>query len=442
MLLAAAGLMALGGLAIGSFDGTPSTPQPFASHPESADFDVQVHSRDPGTWENLEAINAQHGADCSAPPATHVNTSYEGSVFICRDHMMTALNASGYGVIYLTPNRMVDFSNSAVVSFDLSTIQMSQRDWVDIWITPYADNVTLPLESWLPDLSGPPLNALHIRMDSGPTFKATLYANGQETTIPTAWWLSIDNGSATVRERFELRLSQGHVWFGMPGRNLVWIDTAVAIPFSLGTVQFGHHSYTPTKDGAGVPATWHWDNISVDPSVPFTIIKANERFTTGGVITFPPAPAGASLRFSAVGAVTVNGVSATPRGTDATSFEAAASYFVPIAEGSTSATIGLSSRGWYNGPFIAKDFHLWALSTGTPPPTNTPIPTATSTAVSSSTATNTPQPTATATATPTAIPPLPTSTPAPTKQCTVRWGSNTIINHGSLTLAECLERGN
>lgn len=65
-----------------TFDGNPATPLAFSD----ADWDVQVHSRDPGTWLQLESINAQHGSDCSAPPVSHPNTSYEGSVFICKDH--------------------------------------------------------------------------------------------------------------------------------------------------------------------------------------------------------------------------------------------------------------------------------------------------------------------------------------------------------------------
>ena len=76
-----------------TFDGSPASPLAF----NDVDWDVQVHSRDSDTWFQLEPINAQHGADCSGPPASHVNTSYEGSVFQCRDHLMTSLNAGGYG---------------------------------------------------------------------------------------------------------------------------------------------------------------------------------------------------------------------------------------------------------------------------------------------------------------------------------------------------------
>lgn len=58
-----------------TFDGAPATPAAYTA----PDMDIQVHSRDPDSWFQLPAIDAQHGADCGAPPATHTNTSYEGS---------------------------------------------------------------------------------------------------------------------------------------------------------------------------------------------------------------------------------------------------------------------------------------------------------------------------------------------------------------------------
>ncbi len=106
------------------FNGSPISPETF----NSENWDVQVHTRDSDTWFSLDAINAQHGADCSAPPATHTNTSYEGSVFQCRDHVMTALNSTSYGVIYLTPNQIFDFSDGGSLTFDLSTERMSVRE--------------------------------------------------------------------------------------------------------------------------------------------------------------------------------------------------------------------------------------------------------------------------------------------------------------------------
>jgi len=85
-------------------------------------WDVQVHSRDPQTWQQIDPGHAGHGPGCEAPPATHEISHYEDAVFLCRDHIMTTLNAEGYGAIYLTPPEMVDFSQQeGVIRFDVST---------------------------------------------------------------------------------------------------------------------------------------------------------------------------------------------------------------------------------------------------------------------------------------------------------------------------------
>src|SRR4030095_3362705 len=128
------------------------------------------------------------GSNCGAPPANHTISSYDDAVFICKDHIMTAITADGYGVIYLTPHQLVDFSNEeAVISWDMSTARSSGRDWVDLWITPYQDNLQLPLEDWLPDLNGEPRNAIHVRMDlvNGNTmFRTDIIRNFETIEIP------------------------------------------------------------------------------------------------------------------------------------------------------------------------------------------------------------------------------------------------------------------
>ena len=418
-----------------TFDGTPATPLAFSD----ADWDIQVSSRDESTWQQLEPINAQHGADCSAPPASHLNTSYEGSVFICNNHLMTALNASGYGVIYLTPNRLFDFSQGGTLQFELSTERMSQRDWWDIWITPYGDSMPLPLLSNLSqgvDLNGPPRNTIHIGIDNGQGAPVlTLVRNGVEQAFgngennpPIAQGIAPGTNQAATRQTFKLTIANGRMRFerlaSATAPALVYWDHATTVPFTSGIVQFGHHSYTPTKDNSGAPATWHWDSISLTPSTPFTIIKGSPRalFAPGTVTWDTPAPAGATLRFSAICKPVVNGVAR-----DLVPFydrwgmgfhpEHIGSYSVPIPQGSTSASIGFTSDGWYDGPCHAKDFRVYSLTATGPVPTatNTVPPTDTPTPGPTATPTNTPPATNTPTATPTRTP-----TPVPQYRCQVR----------------------
>lgn len=407
----AAGLITLGLLVAGSsaapfaatFDGSPPAPLPLAG--SLTNWDVQVHSRDQDTWFQLEPVAAQHGADCGAPPATHLNTSYEGAVFQCRDHIMTSMNASGYGVIYLTPNQIFDFSSGGSITFDMSTERMSTRDWIDVLITPWGQNLALPLLSDLSqgvDLQGYPGNLIHIGVDNGQSApRLTVVQNGVASCPGSCGSTPLDEGipasvnQAATRQPFKLTIANGRIRFerlaSATAPAVVFFDTAAPLNFTSGVVQFGHHSYNPSKDDAGVPATWHWDNIALSSGIPFTMIKADRRYTQGGTVSFQQAsPAGAYLRFSAICTVAVDGqvVQRSQTFGDTYHPEHMSSYFVPITAGKAAVNISFLADDWYEGPCIAKDFSVWsrgatqqATATPTLPPatpTNTPVATAAS----------------------------------------------------------------
>ena len=367
------------GTFVETFDGDPASPLPWRN---SSVWDVAVHSRDLGTWYQLETMQAQHGPNCEPPDATHPNNSYEGAVFQCKNHVMTAITAGGYGMTYLTPNVQADFSNgTAVVRWDMSTFRASGRDWIDLWISPFEDNLITPLEEWYPDGSGEPFRAIHIRMEpahseiTGGSFKAFVINGHSQVELPLNSYVnytSVLEPSATRRDTFELQISQTHIKFGMPAYNLWWIDTNVApLGWTSGVVQLGHHSYTPEKaceyNGRCGPGTWHWDNVQVSPAVPFTMIHANQRYINGGsdTATFTrPAPANAYLRFNGIGEglqVSFDGgawqTAAIQRQEkyDGGAFRA---YWMPIPAGTQSVRV--RGGNWWGGGWHARSISIWS----------------------------------------------------------------------------------
>jgi hypothetical protein len=445
------------GLVFAQFDGTPSAPQNFVTHTESADWDIQVHSRDWQTWDNIDDMNAQHGADCSAPPVTHSVTAYEDMVFVCNNHVMTALNGKGYSLIYLTPNKMVDFSSGpAVIQWEQSTEFMSHRDWTDLWVTPWDDQLVHPLVWHKPDLNGEPCNSLHLDTDgSQRLLRMDQFINcvGYNESAPSASTETLHDGitsgtnQSATRQTFKLTISTTHFKFERlvsataPAKVYMDEDFNNALTWTKGIVQFGHHSYSPEKDCGSnpcQPGTWHWDNVDISPKQDFTIIKAQQRVTTGGTVHFDAAaPVNSVLRFSAVGNVFVNGNFLAPMPNadgEPKAWGMFDNYMMPIAQGTTSVAFSFTNPGY--ACCRAKDMAIFSLTTGgatstptatstaTVPATSTPIlPTATNTATPTevpptSTPTSTPvPPTSTPTATPTPLPPTPTPTPAPVGTC-------------------------
>jgi hypothetical protein len=329
----------------------------------------------------LSTMQADHGPQCEPPPATHTITTYEEAVYICANHVMTALNDPDYGVIYLTPNHLVDFSNgTATIRFDMSTLRRSGRDWVDLWITPFADHLQLPLDDWLPDLNGPPRRAVHLRMDfvrNNSTFLGEVINDFNATALTLRepkGYESVLSQSAMQRDTFELQISRNHIKFGLPAYDLWWIDQAVAdLSWTQGVVQFGHHSYTPEKDcgynGTCGPNTWHWDNVSITPARPFTMIAADRRYlnadTPSTVTLAAPTPANAYLRFAGIGAsleVSFNqGGSWTTATTQAQSMHIVdhfQSYWMPIPAGVTS--VQFRGQSWWGGGWHVRDISVWS----------------------------------------------------------------------------------
>lgn len=425
-----------------TFDGSPPTPLGYQQGTFMDGWSVNVHERSmafsgagQALGDSIHPLNAQHGADCAGPPATHTTgSSRSAAVFQCRDHIMTALNGTEYGVIYLMPGEQADFSTQAVIQWDMSSEKMSARDWWDVTISPLLESQSLPLLSDLSqgvDLQGPNRNAVFIGTDNAegaPHLK--IVRNGQvEDYGPPSWaghrlsdGIAAGTNQAATRQTMRFTLTRTSAKLerlsSATASAMTFFDASFApLAWTQGAVQWGHHSYTPEKDNAGDPATWHWDTFSIDPAVPF-YLKHYPRYigNGGGTLVTDPAPANAYLRFSAVCRIAVDGFIA-PKMVYAGNPINASSYLVPIAEGTTAHAISFSADDWYFHGCNAKDFDVVSLG-------GAPSPTATTSPAPTPTVTQSPSPTATSLPTPT-----PTVVPTPDVRryrCQVRQGASWV----------------
>jgi hypothetical protein len=302
---------------------------------------------------------------------------------------MTVIDGQEYGLIYFMPPAMVDFSaGPGTVSWSVSTLATSDRDWIDVWISPYADQVAAPFEredDLDVDLQGTPRNGLQLRQMNGTEWHVKWTADDLVTDLGTVE-VPVPQSAAT-RSAMEVTLTNTTVSFGFTGHNVTTFDLPEPATWDRGVVQFGHHSYNPTKDcpptSPCTPDTWHWDDVRIAPAVPIRIqraspevvVAAGEEPTAPQTVSWPDgAPEGALLQFAAQCKPQINDGSGW---TDATlapfqgqgsdgvtrKVEVASSYKTPVSVGTTSVQIRFVADDWYspgNGCF-AEGFAVTAL---------------------------------------------------------------------------------
>jgi hypothetical protein len=239
---------------------------------------------------------------------------------------------------------------------------MSARDWIDMWITPFDDLLAVPIDAQGPTAyQGHPRNAIHVRnSNDARSWTVTVIRDFREVQSRTFRLPASVRPSATDRSAFELRIRRHSLRFGMPTQNR-WVTLRATAPFTKGVIQWAQHSYNPTKDNSGVPATWHWDNFFVTPATRLAMSRVTPRRTianNGAVRTLrfaAPAKRGARLAFGGVCRIEINfgdGWRAAPkqpasRGNSVV--ESSASYLVPVPAGATRARVRFSGDGWYTG---------------------------------------------------------------------------------------------
>jgi hypothetical protein len=399
--------------------GMPATPAMW----NPSNFDVQIHTRDMQSGSGNDSHLADHGADCGAPPATHMVSGWQQAVFVCHNHVMTSIKSDGYGLITMTPDHLADWSDAAVtIGFSVSTFQTDPRDWITVDVTPFAEQLALPFNEGEVDLQGMPAHYVELKTDvfNGKTqWKAfegpgrfcgsfcALNAGAESTAFTAQTGIT---PSKTVRTPFEFTFDRTSYTFRVAanapagaGKVLLAGRWPQPLSFSQGVVQFSQHSYNPDKCDTGVidstrceAGTWHWSDFSISRAVAYTLLRPTDLPVVkqpGGSISFgAPAPAGGYLKFAAIGSAQVSydgGKTFAPAQKppmDASLFheEHFTSYLTPVPAGTRNVQFKLAG-GWY-GSGMARDFSIVSLAAnGSPPPTQPPGPQPTATQPSGST---------------------------------------------------------
>ena len=351
--------------------------------------DWDLFSNIDGPTDLNGTMNAGHGAGCEPPPSTHVVRNLLDSSYICNNHMMTAINGGrdawvSYGAIYFAPAQMLDWSQGqASLSWKVSTQRLSSRDWWQVNLTPFDQNLVMPTELRDVAYQGLPSTGLELRIDNlncvssfGSFIRVLSIAGGADTEITqqTPCVETTVPPSFTARSQFQVDITGGHLKVYMPGTTTVWYDGPINLPFKQAVVQFSHHSYNPEKgenpDGsAGLPNTYHWSDVSLSPASPFTMLRPVQPFSLHAgqnpVLVLPQAaPKNAFLRFAGLGDIQYSvdgGKSYQPvrlQGGQSHP-EHMASYFTPIPEGTTQVQL----KGQPNSsqlPWWVEDVSIWA----------------------------------------------------------------------------------
>ncbi len=387
-----------------TFDGAPSAPSPIQNFPWSKRWDISILNNG-----EFDANYSNHGDDCAPPPAEHVVHNVDEAVYQCKDHIMTAV-LSGYSAVYMSPNHMVDFSQGeGSIRWDLNTGRTTDRDWIDINVQPFNSNNQIPFNDAIK-----PNNAVVVHMInavSNTSFDGEVFRNFTSTGLPLTPDATTLNSimdpyggvSLKRRDTFELKLSRTHVKFcivsvnfsskdpGPKGEtvpiaiNACWIDTTIPdLGWDKGVVQLNHYDYNGAKTCPERPThcgqTWHWDNVSISPATPFTIIQSDRRIANNSnpkVIFSSPAPANAFLRFmgrdfigggirySLNGGKTWLNASRQPDGAPGLGTEHYRSFWTAIPAGTTSVMFDGDHIEW-----SAEGVSIWSLNS--PSSTTTP----------------------------------------------------------------------
>jgi hypothetical protein len=385
--------------------GMPSAPEPFMSneiaftkHLRSTCGSVQNGYGPPADGGTCSML-ADHGSACQPPPATHpIGSAYTDEVYVCHDHLMTAMDGASAGMIEFNANQLVDFSSGpATVSISRSTQANSSRDYTEFYFVPFAEQLAYSADGIIAETQKEARDYVRVVVATNgheTTFRVQERVGGGIHEVQGDWWDSVEArtglvDSATIRTPIEFTLSRTHIRVSMNGFTPYDTDLPVPFPVTQAVFQVQHISYAPTQENGGTPNTWHWSNLIISHAVPYyqqmampeAVGDSGDYGWLGTTIHFAPAPAGALLRFQGFnyapwqhsfasgfqisfdnGATWAAWHDMTPQD------DGMGSFLQPIPEGATSAILRGQS-GWY-----ARDFYVMSLSARNAPPSTASTP--------------------------------------------------------------------
>jgi hypothetical protein len=284
-----------------TFDGTPSSPQPFSS--PRLQLVVGENNQD-GIVDGQEdgggsgVIEAGHGPNCGPPVGTgannhnlHVDFNLLGFqqntrphlAYICNAHLMTAVK-SGYGVVSFMPRQLFDWAGrTGTYEFETSLFTFG-REWWDTYIVPEAE-MLWEIVHLNEGGTGEQLPRRGVRFSLVGNVPSVALIDNYQIVHEFRHWQqyrqAFPNDPAlsdpTIRRTVRMRLSQTGWGYEIEKQDGSYWSFSGTLPqalsFTRGLVRTEHHAYNPTKDGiTGTPwsqYTHHWDNVRFDgPIVP------------------------------------------------------------------------------------------------------------------------------------------------------------------------------
>jgi hypothetical protein len=313
--------------------GTILAPQAATSSIFTETFDAAptAPSRwDPPGWDVIRSGNASQAPFTNPIPDCNGTQSYapmadneEFGVYKCPNHLMLRMANLSYGFMMLTPPTLVDFSNGeAAIQWDMSTINTNGRNWIEMHLMPVQDHILMAAERWGSNRAAREL----VIMSKEGSCSGTKNTSGEgsvlikteirrvlsgnysgDEQIGQACLGDYVNPSGSTYTTLEFRITKTHLKFGIPSQNAWFFDKQISdLGWDKGVLQFGvsaynSHSNSPCFESGACPFTvFHFDNVTISPSIPFTILKGDRSFinsTTTNQWNLTTAPSGALLKF-------------------------------------------------------------------------------------------------------------------------------------------------